>query len=61
MKVNEFLKKLKKQGCYFDSNGGKHDKWVNRATGDYAYVPRHGAKEIKTGTMKGILKDLGLK
>jgi hypothetical protein len=26
----------------------------------YLKLPRHGSKEIKTGTYRGILKDLGL-
>ena len=61
MKVSELKRKVSKQGCRLERHGGKHDIWVNPKTGQTAEIPRHDAKEIKTGTAQKILKDLGLK
>ena len=57
MKKSEFERRLKSLGCYLASHGKKHDKWVNRKTGTFAYVPRH-ADEVATGTASKILKEL---
>ena len=61
MKVSELTRLLKKCGCRFARHGGGHDVWENPKTGQEADVPRHGPKEIPTGTAQGILKKLGPK
>jgi mRNA interferase HicA len=61
MTSNEFKRWLKKHGCTFDSGGkGGHitvirgDKW--------SILPMHGnQKELGTGLVNQIKKDLGLK
>ncbi|MDR1735917.1 MAG: type II toxin-antitoxin system HicA family toxin [Oscillospiraceae bacterium] len=60
MKVSELLRYLKKNGCVFKRNGSEHEIWINPKTGGEAQIPRHRAKELKTGTAKRILRDLGL-
>jgi mRNA interferase HicA len=58
---NEFKRWLKRQGCSFDTGGkGGHitvirgDKWT--------ILPMHGnQKELGTGLVNQIKKDLGLK
>ena len=53
---------LKKTGkCYFVEDGKEHEKWHSDITGKDFRVPRHDAKEIKTGTANRILKDVGTK
>lgn len=53
---------LKKTGkCYFVEDGKEHEKWHSDITGKDFRVPRHDAKEIKTGTANRILKDAGIK
>jgi mRNA interferase HicA len=56
---SEELKRwLKKQGCSFGRQEGSHLK-VYR--GDkFTILPMHGKKEIKSGTLKAILRDLDL-
>ena len=61
MKVSELTKMAKKHGCYIKRNGSEHDIWINPQTGNTASIPRHQNKEIATGTVHTILKDLGLK
>ena len=61
VKVNELVRYIKKQGCLLKRNGKEHDIWINPNTGGKSSIPRHSSKEIPTGTVKSILKDLGLK
>jgi mRNA interferase HicA len=50
---------LKKQGCTFGMQEGSHLK-VYR--GDrFTVIPMHGKKELKPGTLRAILRDLGLR
>ena len=60
MTSNEFKRWLKKHGCTFESGKGGHqivilgDKW--------SVLPMHGnQKELGTGLVNQIKKDLGLK
>ncbi len=57
MKQSEFLKELRKVGCYLSKHGKKHDEWTNRKTGKSDRVPRH-AGEVPTGLALKILKKL---
>lgn len=60
MKTSELIKLLKKSGCRLVDHGKEHDKWFSPTTGRNFMVPRHGHKEIATGTAKHILRDAGL-
>ncbi|MCC8179582.1 MAG: type II toxin-antitoxin system HicA family toxin [Planctomycetes bacterium] len=57
MKKQRLVKYLKNHGCYL-ARQGEHEVWESadglRGTG----VPRH--KEIRTGTVKSICRDLGI-
>lgn len=61
MKTSELTKMLKKAGCYAIEHGKEHDAWYSPLTGKTFRVPRHGSKEIATGTAYRIMKDAGLK
>lgn len=61
MKVSELKKLLKQEGCYLDAEYTNHEWWYSPKTGKHFPIPRHNAKEIKTGTLNSILKDAGLK
>lgn len=62
MKTSELVKLLMKSGAnYLVSHGGEHDRWYSEITGKRYSVPRHGSKEIPSGTVNRILKDAGLK
>ena len=55
--ANELKRKLARLGCTFEQ-GSKHTKVFFR--GRVSLIPRHPAVEIKTGTLRGILKQLGI-
>jgi mRNA interferase HicA len=55
----ELKRWLEKQGCSFGSQKGSHLKVYSRGKG--AILPMHPNKELKTGTVAGIKKQLGLK
>jgi mRNA interferase HicA len=60
MKSSEFKRWLTKQGVTFSSKGkGSHQRvYLN---GRVSIFADHPAKEIPTGTLEKIKKDLGLK
>lgn len=61
MKASELTKLAKKYGCKIKRHGSDHDIWINPQTGKTAQIPRHGSKEVATGTAHRIKTDLGLK
>ncbi len=57
MKTSEFLKILRGNNCFLEKHGSRHDKWRNRETGEFEWVPRHTA-EVPNGLAQKILKKL---
>ena len=61
MRYREVERKLRKLGCIeLKSSGGSHRKWINPALGRGAPVPDWGSKDLKTGTLRAAIKQLGL-
>ncbi|MEK6546249.1 MAG: type II toxin-antitoxin system HicA family toxin [Nitrospinota bacterium] len=62
MTYRELTKKLKSIGCHEipRRGGGSHRKWVNPVTGKGTVVPDWGSKDLKQGTIRGILRQLGI-
>ena len=58
MRGSEFKRWLASQGATFESAKGSHLKVM--LNGKTSYLPMH-SKELKTGTVEGIKKQLGLK
>ncbi len=58
MNSNEFKRWLAKQGAAFVQGKGSHLKVI--LNGRQSVLPMH-ATELKTGTVEGIKKQLGLK
>ncbi len=58
MTTNQLVKRLRAAGCRLVRHGGRHDKWYSPITGRTAVVPRHGSKEVPTGLLKSLEKDL---
>jgi mRNA interferase HicA len=56
--ASELKRWLKEQGCTFEE---KKRHTLVRFRSRCSLLPRHPAKEIKAGTLNGILRDLGLK
>lgn len=58
MKQSEFVRWLKQQGATF-KEGTNHLKiYLN---GEQSILPRHPSKELKTGIVEGVKKQLKLK
>lgn len=57
MKISEFKRWLESLGVQV-SNGANH--WKLTHNGRHSVLPRHPGKELKEGTRKAILKQLGL-
>lgn len=57
MKTSEFRRYLKQQGCTFEE-GTNHTRV--RLGSKFSTLPRHSSKEIGTGLVKAIKKQLGL-
>lgn len=62
MKYREFSKKLRLLGCQeIPSRGkGSHRMWRNPNTNDSAVIPYPGRKDLKTGTMRSVIRQLGI-
>ena len=64
MRYREIEKKLRKLGCreVKRRGGGSHRKWYNPANVPIVVVavPDWSSKDLKFGTLRSIVKDLGL-
>ncbi|HMQ53599.1 MAG TPA: type II toxin-antitoxin system HicA family toxin [Anaerolineae bacterium] len=61
MKYRELAKRLKDLGCVEDRQGkGSHQLWYNPATNKITSIPAWSGKDLKAGTVSGILKQLGI-
>jgi mRNA interferase HicA len=58
VKQSEFVRWLTKQGATF-KEGANHLKVT--LNGKTSHLPRHPAKELKTGLVEGVKKQLNLK
>ena len=62
MRYSELRRKLKKLGCEpLRRAGGSHEIWWRPDTELRTVIPNYLGKEIPPGTLRAILKDLGLK
>ena len=61
MDSRELKRWLKKQGCTFEENRGKGGHITVRLGNNVTVMPMHGQKELPTGTVEAIKKQLGLK
>ncbi len=61
MTYRELTRKLRALGCEFDRQSrGSHEIWRNPASGTRTTVPNWGGRDLRTGTIRGILRDLGV-
>ena len=61
MTYRELRRKLEVPGCRFRRQAdGFHEMWVNPANGRRAIIPRHGNRDLATGTLHQIRRDLGI-
>lgn len=62
MKYREVARKLRSLGCEETTQraSGSHRKWINPATGKGTVVPDWGHQDLKVGTLRSIVRQLGL-
>ena len=62
MTYREATRKLKRLGCRELSRrgGGSHRKWFNPATGRATVLPDRRSKDLKLGTVRAAVRQLGL-
>jgi predicted RNA binding protein YcfA (HicA-like mRNA interferase family) len=57
---HEVLQAPKNAGFLLDAVEGSHHIMRHPVTGQRASVPVHGGRDLKTGTLRGIVRDAGL-
>jgi mRNA interferase HicA len=62
MKYSELARKLQELGCQEvpRRSSGSHRKWRNPATGQSAPIPDWGHKDLRPGTVRAIIRQLGI-
>jgi len=62
MTYREAARKLNKLGCRElpRQGGGSHRKWLNPANQQIAVLPDWGSKDLKMGTLRAAVKQLGI-
>jgi len=62
MKYHEVARKLIDLGCQElpRRSGGSHRKWMNPAIGRATAIPDWGAKDLKFGTLRAVVRQLGI-
>jgi len=61
VRYRELVKRLRKLDCeYVRPGAGSHRIWWNPTLDRYTTIPDWGSKDIRPGTLRSILRDLGL-
>lgn len=59
VKAKDFIKVIEQLGFYFDRQKGSHAIYKD-AEGKRVVVPIHSGKDLKQGTLSGMLQDIDL-
>ena len=61
MTYRELRRKLEQPGCVFDRQAsGSHEMWLNPSNGRETPIPRHGNRDLATGALHRIRRNLGI-
>lgn len=61
LSYQSLVKRIKKFGFRFYRQGkGSHELWVRDEDGKVIPVPHHKGKSIRKGTVKAIIKEIGV-
>ena len=63
MIYREAARKLAALGCkeVARRGGGAHRKWANPAAKRSTVLPDHGGRDLKPGTLRAVVRQLGLR
>ncbi|MFB2894752.1 type II toxin-antitoxin system HicA family toxin [Aerosakkonemataceae cyanobacterium BLCC-F50] len=59
VKAKEFIKVIENLGFYLDRQKGSHAIYKN-SQGLRVVVPIHSGKDLKSGTLMGMIQDMGI-
>ena len=59
VKAKEFIKVIEKLGFYLDRQKGSHAVYKD-SDGQRVVVPIHAGKDLKQGTLMGMIQDIGI-
>jgi predicted RNA binding protein YcfA (HicA-like mRNA interferase family) len=61
LSYREITRRLRKLGFRFYRQGkGSHELWVRDADGTVVPVPHHKGKKIRKGTVRAIIREVGV-
>ncbi|QTA90617.1 type II toxin-antitoxin system HicA family toxin [Desulfonema magnum] len=61
LRYGEVVKRLRKFGFRFYRHGqGSHELWVRDTDGRVVPVPRHKGKTVRKGTLRAIIREIGV-
>jgi len=61
MNHRKLTRRLRQLGCEFVRQGsGSHEIWWNPASERFSVIPRHGGRDLPAGTLRTILRQLGI-
>jgi predicted RNA binding protein YcfA (HicA-like mRNA interferase family) len=62
MKYHDVARKLMTLGCHEVARrgSGSHRKWLNPANGRATVMPDHGSRDLKIGTLRAAIRQLGV-
>jgi predicted RNA binding protein YcfA (HicA-like mRNA interferase family) len=61
LSYTEIIRRLRKLGFRFYRQGkGSHELWVRDADGTVVPVPHHKGKKIRKGTVRAIIREVGV-
>ncbi|HRQ37732.1 MAG TPA: type II toxin-antitoxin system HicA family toxin [Chloroflexota bacterium] len=61
LSYQEVTRRLRQIGFRFYRQGkGSHELWVRDEDGRVIPIPRHGGKKIRKGTVRAIIREVGL-
>ena len=60
MTYRQATEKLRRLGCEEVRRRGSHRRWINPATGGRTTRPDWGARDLKLGTLRAAVRELGL-
>lgn len=62
MTYREAVRRLQVLGCQEipRRGGGSHRKWHNPSTGRSTVLPDHGSRDLRIGTLRAAVRQLGI-
>jgi len=60
VRAREVARVAERVGFVFDRQRGSHAVYYRASDGRRVVIPMHGSKDLKPGTLRGIIMDMGL-